>query len=67
MSRTLRSKKLRALLYTAFDGKCAICGEPLPDVWHADHIVPWKESKRTNLFELQPLCPRCNLGKGSKP
>jgi 5-methylcytosine-specific restriction endonuclease McrA len=66
MSRSLRSKKLRALLYAAYDGKCAICGEALLDEWHADHKIPWVVTKRTNLFEMQPLCPKCNLGKGSK-
>lgn len=64
--RTLRNKKLRAALYAAYDGKCAICGDPLPDDWHADHIVPWVVSQRTNLFEMQPLCPKCNQRKGTK-
>jgi hypothetical protein len=36
MQRTLRSKKLRAVLWYAYDGKCARCGEPLPDEWEAD-------------------------------
>jgi superfamily II DNA or RNA helicase len=64
--RALRSKRLRAALYAAFDGKCAKCGEPLPDDWHADHIVPWVVSQRTNIHEMQPLCPKCNLEKGTK-
>src|SRR5262245_45593066 len=64
--RTLRSKKLRAVLYAAFDGKCAICGQPLPDDWHADHIVPWVRMQRTHVHEMQPLCPICNLRKGKK-
>ena len=66
MTRTLRSKKLRAALYYAFDGKCAMCGCDLPDDWHADHIVPWTVSKRTNVHEMQPLCPTCNRAKGTK-
>lgn len=64
--RTLRSKKLRAALYAAHDGRCAICGESLPDNWHADHIKPWVISQRTNIHEMQPLCPKCNLEKGTK-
>lgn len=66
MTRTLRSKKLRAALYYAFDGKCAICGCDLPDDWHADHIIPWSATHKTNVHEMQPLCPECNLAKGKK-
>lgn len=66
MPRTLQSKKLRSLLYYSQDGKCAICGRDLPDDWHADHIVPWVVSQRTNVHEMQALCPRCNLQKGAK-
>jgi len=64
--RTLRSKKLRAALYYSQGGKCAICGGELPEDWHADHIVPWMVTKRTNVHEMQALCPKCNLGKGTK-
>lgn len=64
--RTLRSKKLRAALYYAYEGKCAACGCDLPDDWHADHIVPWIVSKKTNVHEMQPLCPTCNRAKGIK-
>jgi 5-methylcytosine-specific restriction endonuclease McrA len=66
MNRRLSSKKMRALLYYAQDGKCAICGEPLPDDWHADHVVPWVKEQRTNVFAMQALCPSCNLKKGAK-
>lgn len=62
--RTLRSKRLRAALWIAADGKCQICGCELGDVWHADHVVPWMASKRTNVHEMQALCPACNLKKG---
>lgn len=64
--RTLRSKKLRALLYYSQDGKCARCGRDLPDDWHADHIRPWSKTGRTNVHEMQALCPACNLKKGDK-
>ena len=66
MSRTLRSRKLRALLYYAANGKCQMCGCDLPDDWHADHITPWSKTRRTNVFELQALCPTCNLRKGKR-
>lgn len=66
MGRTLRSKKLRWLLWQAADGKCQMCGCELPDDWHADHVVPWRISKTTNVHDMQALCPACNLQKGGK-
>ena len=66
MPRTLKSRRQRKMLYRAADGLCSICRRPLPDNWHADHIVPWKSSKRTNVHEMQALCPACNLKKSTK-
>jgi superfamily II DNA or RNA helicase len=66
MGRTLRSKKLRSLLYYSQDGKCANCGCNLPDDWHADHIIPYVVTTRTNVHDMQALCPICNWEKGSK-
>lgn len=68
MSRTLRSKRLRAMLWLAADGKCQLCGQPLPPLgrWHADHVIPYTRAKRTNLCEMQALCPECNLKKGAR-
>lgn len=65
MQRVLRSKKLRSILYYEQQGKCAGCGCDLPDDWHADHIEPWIKTHRTNVHEMQALCPACNLKKGS--
>lgn len=64
--RTLRSKRQRALLWRAGDGKCCQCGCELREAFHADHIVPWSETGRTNVHEMQALCQACNLRKGSK-
>lgn len=66
MSRTLRSKKLRAVLYRFANGKCQICGKQLGEDWHADHVVPWSVTKRTNVHEMQALCVHCNVVKGGK-
>jgi len=63
--RRLRNRALRNALYRSTDGRCAICGEPLPDNWHADHIEPWALTHRTNVHEMQPLCPQCNQRKGA--
>ena len=57
---------MRAALVRAFDGKCADCGSELGPDWHADHIVPWMKTHRTNFHEMQPLCRACNLKKGAK-
>lgn len=64
-SRTLRSKPLRNALFIAAGGRCSICSEPLGDVFHADHIEPWRLTKTTNLHQMQATCPACNLKKGA--
>jgi 5-methylcytosine-specific restriction endonuclease McrA len=66
MGRTLRSGRLRSLLWLEAKGKCRGCGRDLPHDWHADHIVPFRVSQRTNVHEMQALCPACNLAKGDR-
>lgn len=66
MKRRKLTKRERALLSLTFNGKCSICGEELPQSWHADHIEAFSRTGRTNIFEMQATCPRCNLKKGSK-
>ncbi len=34
------SKTQRAALREKFGGRCAYCGQPLGEKWHADHIEP---------------------------
>lgn len=65
-ARCLRSKGLRNALYRAAGGRCAECGAPLPADWHADHVVPWCRTGRTNVHEMRATCPTCNLRKGSR-
>ncbi|MDN7419556.1 HNH endonuclease [Burkholderia dolosa] len=38
MSRLTKAQreKVRAM----YDGRCAYCGDPLPDRWHVDHVAP---------------------------
>jgi superfamily II DNA or RNA helicase len=64
--RTLRSRKLRSRLYLDYKGKCAICCKELKKDWHADHRIPYKIIKNTRYENLQPVCKKCNLRKGSK-
>ena len=64
--RFLRDPNLRAALYAEAEGKCVQCGEFLGFGWHADHIVPWSSTHRTNVFEMQAMCAACNERKGDK-
>jgi hypothetical protein len=34
------TKAQREAVRLMFDGRCAYCGESLPDRWHADHVEP---------------------------
>jgi len=64
-SRTLRSPRLRALIWHAQGGICTWCGEPLDeDDWEIDHPEPWRITHRTNVHELEALHRKCNREKG---
>lgn len=47
-------------------GTCALCGKPLGDIWHADHIQPYSKDGLTIVKNGQALCPECNQKKGNK-
>lgn len=34
------TKTQREQVRQMFDGRCAYCGEPLPERWHVDHVEP---------------------------
>lgn len=59
------SRRQRRLLFRQYDGRCASCAAPLEDGWHADHIKPYAAGGPTTVANGQPLCPLCNLKKGS--
>lgn len=77
------TKVQRASLREKFGGRCAYCGEPLGDRWHADHIEPmvrndWlskigmengppSHPQRDTIENLNPACPPCNIDKHSMP
>jgi 5-methylcytosine-specific restriction endonuclease McrA len=65
-NRFLRSKRLRAALWRHAEGLCQQCGNPLPPIWHADHTQPFCDTGRTNVHEMQALCPSCNTRKGAR-
>jgi superfamily II DNA or RNA helicase len=64
--RTLRSKRLRAALFLAANGRCRRCGKELGADWQADHVIPWSVTHRTNIHEMAALCARCNREKGAR-
>ena len=66
MARFLTNPEERALLYEAANGACSICGKSLQPDWHADHVVPYSMTRRTNVFEMQAVCGPCNLKKGDR-
>lgn len=71
------SKTQRAALREKFGGRCAYCGEPLGERWHADHVEPlvrndWLKIPRSpdyphrdTLDNMNPACPPCNIDKHS--
>jgi 5-methylcytosine-specific restriction endonuclease McrA len=61
--RRLANKWERDLLFILNDGKCAICGEDLPDHFDVDHIKQFARNGATELWNLQPLCKNCHFEK----
>lgn len=69
------NKSQREQVKRKFGGLCAYCGHPLPDRWHADHLIAVeRESWGTNkgvmqkpqhdtIGNMMPSCPPCNRSK----
>jgi len=66
--RLLKSKKKRYWIWLSQGGHCAICGTfvDCDESYHIDHKKAWSKGGVTELFNLQLLCPSCNLRKGSR-
>lgn len=60
------NRKQKEALYQLAGGKCQICGDDLPDNWHADHSYPFALGGETDVINGMALCPRCNQRKGKK-
>ena len=46
--------------------RCANCVKKLKGNYHVDHIYPISKGGRDEFFNLQILCPSCNLRKSAK-
>ena len=66
MKRTLRSRWMRWSLRKRAGFVCPKCGAALTREFHADHVKAHAKGGKTNLYEMQALCPACNLKKGDR-
>jgi 5-methylcytosine-specific restriction endonuclease McrA len=66
--RLLKSKGQRYLIWLSQDGHCAMCGTfvDCDESYHIDHMKAWSKGGATELYNLQLLCPSCNLRKGAR-
>lgn len=64
MARRFSARQRRVLAWVA-GGRCAICGTPLTQAFHADHVVPYSRGGATVTNNGQALCGPCNLVKGN--
>ncbi len=66
--RKLMTKELRRKIIRRDNYTCQICGKYMPDEvgLHVDHIIAIKNGGKTVESNLQVLCDKCNLSKGSK-
>lgn len=66
--RLLKSKRQRYLIWLSQGGHCAICGifVDCDENYHIDHMKAWSKGGVTELYNLQLLCPSCNLRKGAR-
>ena len=66
--RKLMTRELRKQIMERDNYTCQTCGKYMPDEvgLHIDHIVPISRGGKSVPSNLQVLCDKCNLSKGSK-
>ncbi len=65
------SKRQREHVKQKYNGRCTYCGDPLPKIWHADHLIPIRRNpdgtcqnpENDTIENLVPSCPSCNQAK----
>lgn len=55
------SPRQRMMIYLIDEGKCRLCGAPLLDDFHVDHILEFACGGETEVWNLRGTCPTCNL------
>jgi len=68
------SKKLKALVWSRYVGDligktlCLCCGHTYIKMndFHCGHIIAESKGGETNLKNLRPICPGCNLSMGTR-
>lgn len=58
------SPEVREAVFAAYGRKCLRCGDDFKLA--VDHVVPTSRGGSDDPSNLQPLCKRCNSGKGAK-
>lgn len=68
------TKAQREQVRMMFDGRCAYCGQPLGDRWHADHFEPvhrapsgMERPENDRADQMMPACGPCNIDKATFP
>lgn len=58
-------KQNKNIVANNYNGKCALCGNPLPESFDLHHIVPRHidPSKAFDINNVEPLCPNCHKQK----
>ena len=54
------------LIVTSQKWKCACCKKSIRRGYHADHIQPLSRGGSNDRFNIQALCPTCNMNKKAK-
>lgn len=57
---------LRRFIFDRDDGVCQLCGQPVEEAFHVDHILPWSLGGPTVKTNLQLAHPTCNIRKGNR-
>lgn len=53
-------------IFTLQKGKCICCKVNITAGYHVDHIMPLSKGGSNDKYNLQLLCPTCNMSKSTK-